>query len=608
MMLSSKILSRTKPLTFPCRKSISTFTFLSQEPQLATPPPPPPPDPTPLPPNPASGSPLYSENWRINPLFHAPNSAALRPLGFDSSLQSMAQSLDVKSLLDLFADWTTAQRWADMKQVFEFWIRSLDKNGKPNQPNVDSYNHYLRANFMTGASPADLLDLVVGMEDYGLSPNTASFNFVLKAMHNSRELDAAQKLLHRMEQTGNESQPDDESYRLVIEMLLFKQRIDSALTIIEKALKSGRVLSTRVFNDCVSACIRRDKLDVLVSVIEKCKTMDQNKALLPYWPLCNDVAEVALQNDHSKLAFLALEFIARWIAKGQNTKPPIFISVDEGLVVSALGTAGRTYNSTLLDASWSVLKRSLRQKKVPNPETYLGKIHAYASLGNLQKAFTTLIEFESAYESFDKEAKEEMFSPFTSLSPLVVACSKNGFETLDSVYFQLENLSRAERPYKSVAALNCIILGCANIWDLDRAYQTFEALSSSFGLTPDINSYNALMYAFGRLKKTFEASRVFEHLTGLGIKPNAMSYSLLVDAHLINRDAKAALSVIDEMVVAGFTPSKETLRKVKRRCTREMDYESDDRVDSLAKKFSYRLASENRRDMLFNLDYSTDYA
>lgn len=72
---------------------------------------------------------------------------------------------------------------------------------------------------------------------------------------------------------------------------------------------------------------------------------------------------------------------------------------------------------------------------------------------------------------------------------------------LCQVYFQLENLSRADPPYKSVAALNCIIIGCANIWDLDRAYQTFEAIGSSFGLTPDIHSYNGLMYAFGKLKK-----------------------------------------------------------------------------------------------------------
>lgn len=48
--------------------------------------------------------------------------------------------------------------------------------------------------------------------------------------------------------------------------------------------------------------------------------------------------------------------------------------------------------------------------------------------------------------------------------------------------------------------------------------------------------------------QTYEASRVFEHLVSLGLKPNATSYSLLVDAHLINRDQKAALSVIDEMV------------------------------------------------------------
>lgn len=41
---------------------------------------------------------------------------------------------------------------------------------------------------------------------------------------------------------------------------------------------------------------------------------------------------------------------------------------------------------------------------------------------------------------------------------------------------------------------------------------------------------------------------MFEHLASLGVKPNATTYSLLVDAHVINRDPKAALAVIDEMV------------------------------------------------------------
>jgi hypothetical protein len=161
--------------------------------------------------------------------------------------------------------------------------------------------------------------------------------------------------------------------------------------------------------------------------------MDQNKALCPPWNMCNFIAEVAMQEDNSKLAFYSLEFMAKWIARGEQARPAVLLSVDEGLVLSALGTAGRTYSSSLLDASWAILRHSLRQKKAPNPESYLGKIYALASLGNLQRAFSTLNEFEATYGNYDKEAEEEMFSPFTSLYPLAVACSKKGFETLDSV-------------------------------------------------------------------------------------------------------------------------------------------------------------------------------
>lgn len=112
-------------------------------------------------------------------------------------MQALSNTLDVQSIMNVFADWMTLQRWADMKQLFEFWIRSLDKNGKPNRPDVNLYNHYLRANLMIGASVAELLDLLAQMEDYEITPNTASFNLVLKAMYQARETEAAEKLLER---------------------------------------------------------------------------------------------------------------------------------------------------------------------------------------------------------------------------------------------------------------------------------------------------------------------------------------------------------------------------------------------------------------------------
>ena len=41
---------------------------------------------------------------------------------------------------------------------------------------------------------------------------------------------------------------------------------------------------------------------------------------------------------------------------------------------------------------------------------------------------------------------------------------------------------------------------------------------------------------------------------------------------------------------------------------RELDYESDDRVEEFAKRFNIRMGGENRRNRLFELDYSTGYA
>ncbi|GAA0168668.1 hypothetical protein LIER_43823 [Lithospermum erythrorhizon] len=191
-MPSMSILTRSRPLISksPFFKSISTFPFLSQHPLISDDPPPP--SAAESPPQP----PFSASNWR-NP---NPNSGSTSPtLTPLTIIQSTAQTSDAASLMNLFADWMTSQRWNDMKNMFEVWIRSLDKNGKPYKPDVGLYNHYLRANLMIGASAGVMLDLVEGMEGFGIVPNTASFNLVLKAMAQGRETKAADKLLERFE-------------------------------------------------------------------------------------------------------------------------------------------------------------------------------------------------------------------------------------------------------------------------------------------------------------------------------------------------------------------------------------------------------------------------
>ncbi|XP_048555585.1 pentatricopeptide repeat-containing protein At1g26460, mitochondrial [Triticum urartu] len=600
------------PLPLLLRAAISSTRALPQQPELSPLPPPPPAHaqadpPSPLPPNPTAGIPFYGDNWR-NPAASGPASLLPAVVAFPDRHRAAAFSA-ARSAADLkqtFAAWMTEQHWEDMKQLFELWVRSLDAaTGKPNRPDVDLFNHYLRANLMSGALPHEMLDLADQMREFDLAPNTASYNLVLKTMVKAREVEGAEKIVERMLQTG--IVPDDESYNLVVDLLLRHNRADSAFKYLELMLKSGYAVSSLVFAEYVRVCVKSGSLDTLASIIEKCKATEKNKLLCPQWAWCIDIAEAAFEANNSKLAMFGLEFLARWIAHGEGSKPPIHRSVDEGLVLSAFSAAGRTCSSDLLNAAWSILRKSLRQKRAPMPETYLAKIYAHSSIGQLQRAFGTLREFENAYRNFEGIDKE-LFSPFTSLQPLVVACCKDGFTTLDSVYVQLENLSSADPPYKSVAALNCVILGCANIWDIERAYETFEAMKEKFGLTPDIHSYNALLHAFGKLKKTEEASNVFQHLVSLeDVKPNATTYSLLVDAHLVNRDPKAALAVLDEMVDVGFTPSKETLKKVRRRCSRESDFDSDEKLQSLCKRLNLRMGGEARRELLYNIEYSAEY-
>lgn len=78
----------------------------------------------------------------------------------------------------------------------------------------------------------------------------------------------------RMLQLGKEhkeSLPDNESFDVVIGMLLSRNQIDSALKYIDLTLTSGYMLSIKAFVDFVQRCVTNGRLNTLVSVIERCK-------------------------------------------------------------------------------------------------------------------------------------------------------------------------------------------------------------------------------------------------------------------------------------------------------------------------------------------------
>lgn len=67
--------------------------------------------------------------------------------------------------------------------------------------------------------------------------------------------------------------PDDESYNLVVDLLLRHDRADSAFKYLELMLKSGYAISSPVFAEYVRVCVKSGRLDTLASIIEKCKVL-----------------------------------------------------------------------------------------------------------------------------------------------------------------------------------------------------------------------------------------------------------------------------------------------------------------------------------------------
>lgn len=89
-----------------------------------------------------------------------------------------------------------------------------------------------------------------------------------------------------MIKTGKESKeclPDDESYSLVIRMLLEANLMAPALKCTELYLNSGYVMSQHLFIEYVRYCARHRSVDTLNMLIKRCKVCYLIKSYYNNW-------------------------------------------------------------------------------------------------------------------------------------------------------------------------------------------------------------------------------------------------------------------------------------------------------------------------------------
>lgn len=123
---------------------------------------------------------------------------------------------------------------------------------------------------------------------------------------------------------------------------------------------------------------------------------------------------------------------------------------------------------------------------------------------------------------------------------------------VDAAYFHLESLKDAGKDVPLQTA-NIIIEACALIPDLDRAFATWAELSK-LSLTPDSDTYNALLSTCVRAREYSSARRLLNRMESDGVASNGQTYSHRCTLHLMQNEGSAALATLRQCKDAELVP------------------------------------------------------
>eukprot|EP00897_Mesotaenium_endlicherianum_P007240 jgi/Mesen1/6544/ME000334S05882 len=171
---------------------------------------------------------------------------------------------------------------------------------------------------------------------------------------------------------------------------------------------------------------------------------------------------------------------------------------------------------------------------------------------------------------------------------------------MHQAYFKLADM-HAEGELVSLASLNCVVAGCSQLRDADRAQQTFDEIERTFGLVPDVHSYNALIDVYGKRRQIEEAAKRFEEMKAKGVEPSADSFAFLTDAYIMSFDPRGATNTVKAMLEAGHVPSRSLLMRLLRRSKREGFTEGAHYAKNTIDKIGYRQASSGEHARRVNL-------
>lgn len=224
--------------------------------------------------------------------------------------------------------------------------------------------------------------------------------------------------------------------------------------------------------------------------------------------------------------------------------------IDQGSCLQMLNIAARAGDAALAGKVWDVID----QKGYPvTASLYNASMQAFALAKRDRSVFMAM-----------KEMHDLGYIPSRGTLNFVAQQLSSSVSRLDAVFNELVQMK--ERGEAVVAPmLYTVLLGCAHGGQMDRAFATFEDYQGLFGISNDLESCNALLFAINRSSKTLSqgaAMSVLQEMMDLGITLDAESFHLTISALTKSSSDQHAkvFQVLDLLKQTKLAPKPETLR------------------------------------------------
>ncbi|KAG0741338.1 hypothetical protein G6F57_008494 [Rhizopus arrhizus] len=414
-----------------------------------------------------------------------------------------------------------------------------EMNSQKLRYDLNTYNALLAA-YARAKDQTNVTETLRKMEEEGVSPTTDSYNLIMEAFGNDKNIALQNRLKEEMQQKGLEL--NSVTYYHLLRGQ--QNNIELALETLEDMKKRGIEPTLLTYSLLIRSCRAKTSntaFNLLKEAEEKGLPV-QNEPRMYF-----DVLRLGTRRDEYEM----VNHCWNKAITEHSLRP------DEGTCLHVLRVAAKKGDTKLA----TDVIRQLSTNGYPYKEHYFTP---------LMEAFLVKDDLKSAFNVLDIMRVSGVPPTMNAIYALREKLSKD-IKTIDKAYYILEELRR-EKKAVDVTAFNVVVAACADAGDLERTISTHRE-AENLGVKPDVDTYNAILDVCIKARVDKMDKVVIEEMKKANISPNIDTYIKMIELSCNRANYEEAFSYLETMKEYGILPPERCYALL----ARKLSYNKDPR-------------------------------